>query len=176
MAYEDTFDLGEKIAHHKLEFKVCPDLWKDGDFISDHISFDDVQEIKYLNDTGSILNADNEALPTNGGLYFFYIKPTTFPEMTSHLVYIGRAQKTVNQNLRKRCKSYFQKYCKEDERPKIARMIKQYGKYLYLRYIDLGDDNDLIVELEAKLINNLLPPFNDEIPSKVVRDAIKAFV
>jgi hypothetical protein len=176
MSFNDTFVLGGDVNQHQIEFKICPTLWVDGDFIEKIITTKDIKEIKYLNDSGTSFCEDIQTLPQNGGIYFFVIKSITLPQLANYLVYIGRAQKTENQNLRIRCKKYWQNYSRDDERPKIARMIKQYGQYLYLRYIDLGKDNDLIIDLEAKLINNLLPPFNDEIPSKKIREAVKAFL
>lgn len=36
-------------------------------------------------------------------------------------------------------------------------------------------DNQIIDKVEEELINKILPPFNDEIPDKNIRDAVKAF-
>jgi len=120
--------------------------------------------------SGTKLNHKVQTLHQNkGGVYFFYVKSNVLPGLTDYLMYIGRALKT--DNLRKRCKEYFQKYSRHDEeRPKIMNLIEQWGKYLYIRYIEL-DNNTSIIEFESLLINSILPPFNDVIPDKIIRDA-----
>lgn len=85
---------------------------------------------------------------------------------------IGRSWLTEHQHLKKRVRSYFQKYAVE--RPKIKRMIKYWGPHLFIRYIELTD-NDIINEIEEKLINSILPPFNDKIPDKKIKQAVSAF-
>lgn len=175
MSFEETFLLGKSINCHTIKFQICPDLWSDSDAISNEFDQKDIHEIKYLNEEGTAFSEEVGKIPTNGGVYFFIVKAKTLPELANYLVYIGRAKKTDGHNLRIRCKRYFQNYKNEKERPKIARMIKQYGKFLYLRYVDLGDNNERIDLIESKLINNLTPPFNDQIPKKKIRDAIKAF-
>ncbi len=175
MISNETFELGATINCHEIKFNICPHIWTDADFVLTRLKGKKFREIKLLNDSGTDLNEQIESLPLNGGIYFFIVKSTTLPDIASYLLYIGRAQKTKTHNLKIRCKRYFTKYNNEKERPKIARMIDYYGKYLYLRYVDLGDNNEMIVALEEKLINNILPPFNDLIPDKTIRDAKKAF-
>jgi GIY-YIG catalytic domain. len=110
-------------------------------------------------------------LPTNtGGIYLFVAKPNLIPNSHFYLLYVGRAHYTYNQNLRKRCKEYI----KEQSRPKVKRMIEGWGQYLYVRYLPLTD-NDLIDSIESEIINKVLPPFNDMIPDKQIRTAVKAF-
>jgi hypothetical protein len=96
------------------------------------------------------------------------------PGITEYPAYIGRAQLTTNQNLRKRCKEYFLKYSRNGERPKITTLFNYWKNNLYLSFI-VVDGNDKIREYESKLINSLLLPFNDEIPNKEYKQAIEAF-
>ena len=104
----------------------------------------------------------------------FSIGCPIIPGFTEYPVYIGRAQYTGGQNLRKRCKEYFQKYSRQDERPKITRMFKYWAKELFLSFLTI-EDNDDTKDFEKKLINSLLLPFNDEIPENNLQQAIKAF-
>ena len=171
----DIFELGKTIKCHKIVFNICPDLWTDANHILSKLKHKKVKEIKFLNRTGTKLNSQVNSLPLNGGVYFFIVKASSLPDTANYLLYIGRAKKTNSHNLKIRCKKYFTKYNNEKERPKISRMIDAYGKFLYLNYFDLGEDNDLISDLEKRLINNLIPPFNDFIPEKTIRDAVKAF-
>lgn len=94
--------------------------------------------------------------------------------MTDFPAYIGRAKLTDAQNIRKRCREYFTKWYRNDERPKITRMIKYWGSDLYLSFIEISE-NDIIDDYESKLINSLLLPFNTKIPDKETQQAINAF-
>jgi hypothetical protein len=94
--------------------------------------------------------------------------------ITEYLAYIGRAKFTDNHNLRVRCKRYYSQYLNEKERPKITRLVRYFKNVLYLKYAKV-DGNELIEQLEAELINSILPPFNDQIPEIRIRQAIDAF-
>ena len=89
-------------------------------------------------------------------------------------MYIGRAQFSDNQNLRKRIREYWTKYARDNERPLITKMFKYWSDDLYLSYLPI-DNNQGIIDYEAKLINSLLLPFNTEIPDKEIKQAISAF-
>lgn len=175
MVEHNIFELGKQIKCSNIEFTICPNLWNDFEFIAQNIDIEKIEEIKYLNDDGKTFNDEIEKLPNSGGVYFFIIKSLVLTEMVQYLVYVGRAKKTENHNLKIRCKKYLNNYNNEAERPKVSRMLKDYGKHLYLKYIDLGDNNKLIDELEAKIINNLLPPFNSRVPDKKIQKAVSAF-
>jgi hypothetical protein len=132
-------------------------------------------EIKFLSDNEMDVSDDMKKLPDNcGGIYLFFIKGLILPNYETYLAYIGRAQFTQKQNLKVRCNSYYYEFFKDDTRPKIARLIKKWGKYLYLRYY-ASNDNLHIKRLEAKLINGILPPFNDEIPNLIIHEPQPAF-
>lgn len=121
-------------------------------------------EIKFLDNNEIDISNEVKNLPQDaGGIYIFFIKGQIVPFFETYLAYIGRAQYTENQNLKLRCSSYYYEFFKEKTRPKIFRLIDRWGKYLYIRYLPLMD-NELIKSLEVKLINGILPPFNDEIP------------
>jgi excinuclease UvrABC nuclease subunit len=168
----DVINLGKQIQCSKVPYVICPQLWNTLCILPSALS----KEIKYLNDDGTDLNPMVQSLPKDkGGVYLFYVKSGVLPCLADYLMYIGRALKTDNQNLRKRCKEYFQKYSRDaEQRPKIKHLMEQWGNYLYLRYVEL-EDNHLIIEYESHLINSLLPPFNDMIPDQIIRAAQKAF-
>lgn len=168
-------DLGEQINNYKMYFNLVPKLWDD--FRCDCIDLNAVtwHKCKFLNSDGSELSNEMKNLPNNkGGIYLFFVKPPVIPGLSKYLMYIGRAKLTDKHNLRVRCTKYFTEYHSEKSRPKIARLLSYWGKYLYVYYIEL-EDNALIDELEAILINSLLPPCNDYIPAKTIRAAVKAF-
>lgn len=170
-----AFDLGERLNNQSVSYYLHKPLWDRFNFNQIDISFSRWQSIKYLNTTGDDFNSDINKIPNDsGGLYLFYIKCSILTGITEFPFYIGRAQHTDGQNLRKRVKEYFQKYFRNNERPKITRMFKYWSSDLYLAYLPL-DNNDNIVELEKQLINYLLLPMNDEIPDQEIKQAIKAF-
>lgn len=170
-----AFDLGEAINSKTLQYKLHQELWARYDLSAVDLSFERWISIKYLNDDGTDLHPEVDTLPRDrGGLYMFFIKCPIIKGLTEFPFYIGRAQLTEGQNLRKRCKEYFSKYRNDKERPKITRMFKYWGKDLHLSYLVL-DENTEIVDYEKKLISALLLPMNDEIPEQEIKQAVKAF-
>ncbi len=166
-------------VNHTIKFTLSPTLWENSDEINSFFNGLTVKNIKFFNEDCTALNLNITNLSNDkGGIYFFILKHDVLPNLSSHIMYIGRAHSTKHQNLRKRCSVYFNKYYKSHtERPHINTMLNIWDKHLYLYYIELTD-NDEIDMIEEKLINNIIPPFNHDIPSpniKVVRTAINAF-
>ena len=176
MTNNTNIDFGSELNSHKVEFHLYPINWDRFKSIKTiNIRKTHWKETKYLNDSGRDLNANVKRINNKtGGIYLFVIKSEVLPKISEYLVYIGRAQYTNTHNLRVRVKKYFKEYMSDYERPKIVRMMTSWGNNLYLKYVEIND-NDVIIKLEARLINTLLPPFNDEIPDKKIRKAIKAF-
>lgn len=170
-----AFSLGEELELRKVEYKLHSDLWNKFNFPNLNLKFDNWTKIKYLNANADALEPSVENIPDDkGGLYLFYVKCEVIPGITEYPLYIGRAQFTQNQNLKKRVKEYFQLFSKDNERPKITRMFKYWANDLYLAYTTL-EENEEIKDLEKHLINSLLLPMNTEIPDVEVKQAIKAF-
>lgn len=170
-----AFELGEELRLREVPYKLHSTLWNRFNLSDLNLNFDTWQKLKYLNIEGNGLNPSIEDIPNNsGGIYVFYVKCQIISGLTEYPLYIGRAQLTEGQNLRKRVKEYFQKYAKDDERPKITRMFNYWANELQLAYYIL-DENQEIVDLEKKLINSLLLPMNDEIPDEEIRQGVKAF-
>ncbi|MBL1410965.1 hypothetical protein [Sphingobacterium faecale] len=171
-----AFELGEELKLRILEFKLHSGLWSKFNKVGKvDLSLSNWKEIKYLNASATGLHIDTATIPNgSGGLYLFTIKCDIIPGMTQFPVYLGRAQKSDTQNLRKRCKEYYQKYARSNERPKITRMFKYWSENLYLYFLPLANNQD-IIDYERDLINSLLLPFNDEIPEQETRQAVKAF-
>lgn len=170
-----AFELGEEMALRKISYILYSKQWERYDLSQIDLNLGNWTTIKYLNDNGSDFHRDTQKIPPDkGGLYMFSIHCPIIIGRTEFPVYIGRALLTEGQNLRKRCKEYFQKYFKEGERPKITKMIKYWGNDLHLSFIVIKENNQLI-DYEKKLINTLLLPFNDQIPEKEIKQAKKAF-
>jgi excinuclease UvrABC nuclease subunit len=170
-----AFDLGEEIKLRTLEFRIFNSLWSRYTLPPIDISFKNWLTIKYLNDECNDFSPDVETIPDEkGGLYLFYAKCPIIPGITDYPFYIGRAQLTEGQNLRKRVKEYFHKFRKDNERPKITRMFKYWSEDLHLAYFVLEENAD-VIDFEKIIINSLLLPMNDQIPDQEIRQAIKAF-
>lgn len=170
-----AFELGEKLNNQLVSYYLHKPLWEKYNYPNLNLNFNNWEKIKYLNENGDGFSDEIEKVPNNkGGLYLFFVKCEIITGITEYPFYIGRAQLTEHQNLKKRVKEYFQKFSRSDERPKITKMFNYWSKELHLAYFTL-DDNDDVIELEKQLINYLLFPMNDEIPDKVIKQAIKAF-
>lgn len=173
MIKQEPIDMCLDISEKQLRFTLNPDaVWEEFDVkLKLLIDKTEWQEVKFLDDSYKGLHSSMRNLPNKkGGVYVFVLKPEIIPATHLYILYIGRARYTSNQNLRKRCRQYFS----DNKRPKINRMKTTWGNHLYIRYLPL-EDNNIIDEMEKALINAILPPCNDEIPSKRLMRSIKAF-
>lgn len=160
----NAFELAETLHLAKVEYILSKDLWAKYDLSELNLQFSEWNSAKYLNVKGDALNEEVNSIPNVfGGLYLFYVKCQVVPGMTEFPFYIGRAQKTASQNLRKRVREYFQHFQRDDERPKIYRMLKTWGEEIHVAY-HVFETNPEIVDLEKKIINSMLLPMNDQIP------------
>ena len=139
-----AFNLGVDLNNKTVAYSLSRETWFKFDFpdLGVDISFSNWESIKYLNDAGDDLNEDTNAIPNeSGGLYLFYVNCEVLSNMTCFPFYIGRAKFTDSQNLRKRVRSYFQKYIKSLERPKITKMLNYWKEDLWLFAIFSGFSN-----------------------------------
>jgi hypothetical protein len=169
-----AFTFGEEMNNRVIRYILHPNLWA-GFNPGINIDFNQWTSVKYLDATGANLDPSVDTVPnTDGGLYMFYLKCPMIVGITEYPLYIGRAQLTNSQNLRKRVKEYFQHWAKNNERPKITRMINYWGPDLYLAYLPL-QANAVIINLEKDIINSTLFEMNDSIPDQDISQAVKAF-
>ena len=165
-------DIINSVATSKIGFHLNTTLWENFDSnvmktISESQAW---SEIKLLDQDGK-RNSQLSAIPNDqGGVYLIIAKSNILPDSHLYLMYIGRAHISSSQNLRKRCAQY----PAEKKRPLIKRLIEQWGRYLYIRYLPLCD-NTTIDAIETELISKILPPFNDRNPNKKISAAVKAF-
>jgi len=173
-----AFDLGEKMNNKVVRYVLHQPLWKTfkaSKYSTVDLTFSKWKSVKYLNADGKSIHKDVDLVPNDkGGLYMFYVKCHLIEGLTEFPLYIGRAQHTTSQNLRKRVKEYFQLFYKNRERPKITRMIKYWGKELYLAYYVLPN-NKQVINIERDIINSTLFEMNDQIPDTKIGQAVKAF-
>lgn len=172
-----AFFLSDKVKVHDVVHYHYPPFWRQfsfPDFVPAAAAWSD--EIRYLSANDRDISAGIKALPRNaGGIYLFFIKGNILPPFETYLAYIGRAQLSSTHSLWERCRKYYYEFFDEEHgRPQITRLLGKWGPHLYLRYLALTD-NEQIRRLEAELINAILPPFNEEIPDKIVKQAVAAF-
>lgn len=182
----EYLDLAKSMRNCTLNFMLVHSLWDEFNIDVKTILNDQSgwKEFKYIQN-GDINKIANKVPSNKGGIYSFYIKSDILKNKHDFLVYIGRAQKTNKQNLRKRIKEYIQYYKDPDsfERPKLRNIFKEWGEYIYCRYFVVDNSiqinnkmgNDLIKFIEEELINTLLPPANDRIPNVIISAARSAF-
>jgi len=171
MSNKPTIDMCNEFANKRKYFDLNPNgAWENFDpNMQEIINSSQWHEAKFIDEERGALHIDMSGVPNDvGGIYVFVLKPEIIPRAHVYIMYIGRAKHTTNQNLRKRCKEYF-----NDIRPKILMMREHWGKHLYIRYLPL-DDNNIIDQMEKSLINAILPPCNDIIPDKTIMMAKKA--
>lgn len=172
---QKAFILSDNIKTHEVIYRLYPGLWNQFDYTLIEKINPVWNEVKFLNADGDDISDEMKSLPNDhGGIYIFVIKNNILPNSSEYLAYIGRAQFSDNHNLKIRCRKYFYEYLGENGRSKIIRMIGKWGNQLYVKYAEIDNNNDTI-KLEADLINAILPPFNDAIPEKTIRQAVNAF-
>ena len=154
-----------------VRFRISPILWERYNDEIRLITNGEWHEVKFLDDALSVSHELRTIPDDCGGIYSFIAKPDLIPGSHRYLFYIGRSKFTRHQNLRKRCNEY-----RNEDRFKLDEMINIWGKFLYIRYLPMRVDNDLIDRVEAELINAILPPCNERIPDKTIRRAMPAFL
>lgn len=178
---EKYIDLANNINNCMIRFPLVHDFWDDfNDDLKTFINGKEWGEFKYIIN-GHLSDKIRDVPRDKGGIYCFYIHSNILKNH-SFLIYVGRAHCPSGNNLRDRIKSY---YKNAYIRPKLGKMFEEWGEYIYCRYMpldildNLGNKSGdaLINEIEAELINKLLPPANSEIPDIKISKALKvAFI
>lgn len=155
-----------------IEFRPNPKRWADN-FVGLSNPIRDVAnwspEIKYFKD-GKLSDEIRNIPKDRGGIYMFYLKGTNIPFAEYYILYIGRALLSSKENIYKRAIHY-----QNDERDLIQEMFENWKDDLYYRYY-LDTDNEVIKQNEVALIRSIVPPYNEVIPKKIVKQPkVKAF-
>ena len=161
------------VAKSNKQFILSTVLWDSFDDAIRSIlhSNDKWQEVKFFDDNGGVSNEINMVPNDAGGIYIFVARPGILPCFHNYFMYIGKSR-----NLRRRLRDYYSEKKNINKRPLIRQMLNGWGKYLHVLYLPLyGFENTVIEKIEAELINKILPPFNDQIPDKTIRDVVKMF-
>lgn len=175
MRGQKAFEYGQQIALRRVEYLLHPQTWNTFKSIPD-FSKSNWVTIKYLNDACDGFSNDISEIPNDsGGIYLFHINCQILPGMTEFPAYIGRAQLTQYQNLRKRCKEYFYDWKNDKlDRENLIPLFNYWGHNLYLSYVPMKS-NKRIIHYEAKLVSSLMLPFNADRIDPKIKNATKAF-
>lgn len=104
------------------------------------------------------------------GLYSFVAEPQIAGHSAiRYLLYVGKAD---GESIKKRVTSYF--YQSQIAKPRIhvSEMLEKFTSHLYLYYA-VVDNVTTITQVENKLLETFLPPFNRNFPA-TVRNLVKA--
>lgn len=170
-------DLSFDLEAWRNEYIMSPQLWSM--FAIDdlpNVDFTKWHSMKLMNDTGDSFSQEIRNVPTcYGGIYVYSICPGIIPDCGSYVMYIGKATKTPNENLRNRVRAYQNEIGRNYTRDRLHRLFSKWGKYTYLYYLPVDSDADTILELETRLIAAFVPPCNADIRAKGVKRAVRAF-
>ena len=158
------------------EYTMVPELW--GKFKIDDlptVDFSKWESIKLIH--GGSFSEDLSKIPTtHGGIYVYCIEPRVIPGCGCYVMYIGKATKTPNENLRQRVQSYSKFLTDSTTRPRLHRLFSKWGEYVYVHYLSVDANGDVITALEDRLIGAFAkPPCNAEVRAKSVKIAVRAF-
>lgn len=158
------------------DYTMAPELWTK--FRIDDLPVVDYSKWKSIKliDNGSF-SQELTKIPTKyGGIYVYCIEPNVIPGCGCYVMYIGKATKTPNENLRQRVQSYNKFLTDSTSRPRLHRLFSKWGDYVYVHYLSMDAGADIITALEDRLIGAFAkPPCNAEVRAKSVKYAVRAF-
>jgi len=171
----DIFDpIEDDIERYIERFTLAPELWRKFDISDLNVDISNWVKIKLI--VNGKFSSELSQIPSEfGGIYIYSIEPHIIPNVGSYVMYIGKATKTSSQNLRKRVQSYH-KYLTDDSRERLHRLFKKWGEYVYVSYLSVNKDAEIITALEDRLIGAFgKPPCNSEMKIKSIKKAVRAF-
>ena len=165
----------QEVRISTFPFSLVPSRWKEFKNVL-NLTEADWSECKYF-DRPNHVNDSIRQIPNNkGGIYMYVVKPPLPVRYMSTIMYVGRAHSNgTKQNLRKRIREYLyesRNVC--DGRTSIRALFDRYADYLHVVYLPL-ENNDEIDQLEKSLIRTIIPPFNQDLTQKSLRDGRNAF-
>ena len=101
-------------------------------------------------------------IPQERGLYIFTIELSPgFLPPHGYIMYAGITGDTSdNRNLRLRFCDYLRQLKKEDGRPAVFYMLKNWSKDLFFNFVSLPDKTIDLALLEQELLQAVIPPIN----------------
>lgn len=157
------------------KFILSPELWKKFNLDGINVDYSKWSRVKMIGEDGDISSETNSIPREYGGIYVFAIVPSVIPDCGNYLMYIGKATKTENENLRARVRAYKKQFGDKYNRSKLHGLFDKWGEYVYVYYLPMDSSANDITQLEDRLIAAYgKPPCNKEILIKSVKDAVDA--
>lgn len=162
------------LMSYKMNYILSPELWKKFNLDGIQVDYSKWDRVKMICD-GDISPETNRIPKEYGGIYVYTIVSPIVPNAGNYLMYIGKATKTDNENLRARVRAYKKQFGDKYNRTKLHSLFSKWGEYVYVYYLPMNSTADDIKELEDRLIAAYgRPPCNKEILIKSVKDAVEA--
>lgn len=157
-------------------FILSPELWAKFDITDlvqvDFTKWDCIKLIENGKFSRKLSKVPNEV----GGIYVYCIEPRIIPNAGAYVMYIGKATKTASENLRKRIRSYHSCISDNETRPRLHNLFSKWGEYVYVHYLPVDSNEEVITALEDRLIAAYgKPPCNSDVRVKSVKIAVRAF-
>ncbi len=94
------------LMSYKQTFILSPELWSKFDLEGVNVDYSKWNRVKMV-DTDGEISSETYNIPTEyGGIYVYSIISPMIPNGGNYLMYIGKATKTENENLRAGVRSY----------------------------------------------------------------------
>jgi hypothetical protein len=119
------------------------------------------------------LNSEN--VPNATGIYAFAVEyPDSQLPPHGYVMYIGITKSDGGGNLRKRYRQYLDEK-RVLKRAKVHYMLNKWFQHLYFHYAEVTDPQCDIRDLEQRLCDALVPPYNKNDFSAMIRKQVQAF-
>ena len=114
-------------------------------------------------------------VPTATGIYAFIVEYPGF-QLPPHgyIMYIGITKRDGGGNLRKRYRQYLDEK-RVLKRAKVHYMLNKWSQHLYFHYAEVTDPQCDIRDLEQRLCDAMVPPYNKNDFSAMIRKQVQAF-
>lgn len=163
------------LASYQMTFILSPELWEKFNLEGINVDYSKWARVKMM-DADKELSDETNRIPNDcGGIYVYVIVSPIIPNGGNYLMYIGKASKTENENLRARVRTYKKQFGDKYNRSKLHAMFTKWGEYVYVYYLPMKSSSADIKEIEDRLIAAYgRPPCNKEILIRSVKDAVDA--
>ena len=157
MEVHDLINQQDEFNSFKCNFNLWPERWTS------------IKDIGSLNWQTYPFDIEYIAeIPALTGIYSLVINPGVTNHPQRYLCYIGKSDRT----LRDRYLEYLRESNNIKGRPKLLRLLNKWKSYIEFCYVPVQNGN--AKELEEKLLDAFIPPFNS-IFSAEINKVVKAF-
>lgn len=146
----DLLDKQDELSSFTQEFRLWPTAWN---------TIQDIEDLGW--ETIKFGEDEIDNLPDSPGIYSFVINPIITNHPNRYLCYIGKTKR----HLKKRLSEYFHESKSPAGRPKIIRVLNKWSGHIEISYLEIEEDQ--VDELEERLNDAFLPPFQEKFSAEV---------